>query len=95
MKRRVLRGRARRRRMSVDWRSTPQGHAKYLERRAEAQRRANEMGTDYGLEYNDVFKDFMISGLPAKKYRAGHELRVEVVHPENLSKTQPGHGPLA
>jgi len=88
-------GRAGRRRATVDWTSTPAGHTKYVERRAEAQRRANETGMDHGLERNDLFKDFQISMLPAKKYRAGHELSVEVVHPEDLSKVQPGHGPLA
>jgi len=88
-------GRAGRRRQTVDWRNTPAGHQKYLERRAEAQRRANETGFDHGLEANDLFKDFSISMLPAKKFRAGHELRVEVVSPEDLQRTQPGHGPLA
>jgi hypothetical protein len=79
----------------LDWQDTPAGRAKYLERRAEAQRRANETGFDHGLEKNDLFKDYMISMLPMKKNRYGHELRVEVVHPEDLARTQPGHGPLA
>lgn len=82
-----------RRAPKVDWRSTPAGHARYLERRAEAQRRANETGYDHGLEYNELFRDFHVSTLPARQHRAGHELRVEVVHPERLESVKPGHGP--
>jgi hypothetical protein len=31
---------------------------------------------------------------PGDWFRAGYELRAEVVSAENLSKVQPGHGPL-
>jgi hypothetical protein len=87
-----------RRRGSADptaWRDTPEGHAKWQRARAEAQQKANATGMDHGLEANDLFKEFTVRMLPAKQYRAGHELRVEVVHPEDLSRTQPGHGPMA
>lgn len=83
----------RRSKPSVDWRNTPAGQAKYTERRAEAQKRANDFGFDHGLEANHIFRDFTIMMLPRRENRYGFELRVEVVHPEDLSKTQPGHGP--
>jgi hypothetical protein len=75
------------------WRSTPEGHAKYLAARDEAQKKANEFGYDYGLEANDFFKSFHVFMLPSAQHRAGHELRCEVVHP--MTTTQAGHGPEA
>jgi hypothetical protein len=75
------------------WRNTPEGAAKYHAARAEAQRKANETGFDYGLEANDLFKSYSSQMLPARQHRSGHELRVEVVSPENIGRTQPGHGP--
>ena len=77
------------------WRHGPEGEAKYRAARAEAQQKANEFGYDFGVEANDVFKSFMVMMLPRAENRSGYELRVEVVHPENLSTTQPGHGPMA
>jgi hypothetical protein len=77
------------------WRSTPEGHAKYLAARDEAQRKANEFGYDYGLEANDLFKSFHVFMLPSAANRAGHELRCEVVHPMTLAGAKPGHGPEA
>ena len=77
------------------WRSTPEGHAKYQAARAEAQQKANELGYDYGLEANDLFKSFHVFMLPAAQYRAGHELRCEVVHPMTMTTTKAGHGPEA
>jgi hypothetical protein len=71
-------------RIKKDWRETPEGHARYIQRRAEAQQKANATGFDYGLECNDLFRDFMIFMLPAKQYRTGHELRCEVVPPGPL-----------
>lgn len=63
----------------------------YAEARAEAQRLANEFGYDYGVEAHVFgFHHFM---LPQARHRFGHELRCEIVHPENLAKCQPGHGP--
>ncbi len=89
-------GRARRQRGPSDaWRHTPEGHAKYLAARAEAQKKANELGFDHMVEANDLFKQFSVSMLPGKKYRSGHELRGEVVMCENLNTCQPGHGPMA
>lgn len=69
--------------------------AAYPAARAYAQQRANELGFDQGLEWNPVFKSFSSFMLPGKKYRQGHELRVEVVMCERLESCQPGHGPLA
>lgn len=77
------------------WRNTPEGHAKYLAAREEAQRKANELGYDYGLEANDLFKSFHVFMLPSAANRAGHELRCEVVHPMTLAGAKPGHGPMA
>jgi hypothetical protein len=76
------------------WRNTPAGDAKYREARAEAQRKANEMGMDVGIEANDLFKEWHVFLLPRAENRSGHELRAEVVHPEDLSRVQPGHGPM-
>ncbi len=87
-------GRARKARKDpTAWRSTPEGHAKYVAARAEAQTKANEFGYDYGLEANDLFKSFHVFMLPSAQHRAGHELRCEVVHP--MTATQAGHGPEA
>jgi hypothetical protein len=75
------------------WRQTPEAQAKYREARAYAQSKANEMGMDMGLEGNDVFKHWNVFGpLPKRENRSGHELRCEVVSPENIGSTQPGHG---
>jgi hypothetical protein len=80
---------------STAWRSTPEGTAKYRQARADAQRKANETGFDYGVEANDIFKSFNVMMLPRAENRSGYELRVEVVHPERLGGAQPGHGPMA
>ena len=77
----------------TDWTATADGDRKYRERRAEAQARANETGFDHLLERNDVFRDYMVSMLPRRENRYGHELCGEVVMCENLAKCQPGHGP--
>ena len=75
------------------WQSTPAGREKYKAARAEAQRKADEFGYDQGLEANDLFQSFHVFMLPSAKHRCGHELRCEVVHPTNLDKCKPGHGP--
>ncbi len=67
----------------------------YADARAEAQAKADETGFDYGLEWNDVFGQFHIFGLPQVQNRFGHELRCEVVYPTLLERCQPGHGPMA
>lgn len=64
----------------------------YAAVRAEAQRKANEMGHDVGIERNALYGGYRSFMLPRRENRAGHELRCEVVQPENLAKTQPGHG---
>ena len=73
------------------WHDSPEGLIKYYERRAEAQARANVTGCDHGLE-RCFFNDYMIHMLPRRENRYGFELRCEVVMPENIDKTQPGHG---
>jgi len=75
------------------WLQTDLGRSRYQAAREEAQKKANSLGMDVGLEANHLFKEFSSFLLPAKQYRAGHELRCEVVHPEKLETTQPGHGP--
>ena len=76
------------------WTATAEGMARYREARAIAQKNANELGFDYGLECNDLFKTFTTYMLPDRKNRRGFELRCEVVSPENLDKCKPGHGPV-
>jgi hypothetical protein len=64
----------------------------YRQVRAEAQKKANEFGYDYGIEPDAIgFHSFM---LPRRENRHGYELRCEVVMCENLEKRQPGHGPV-
>jgi hypothetical protein len=84
---------ARARKDQTAWRSSPEGSAKYIAARKEAQQRANELGFDHGLEANDVFKSWHVFMLPSRANRCGFELRCEVVMCENLDKCQPGHGP--
>jgi hypothetical protein len=67
-------------------------NATYPAARADAQKRANATGFDHGLEWNDVFGSWNVFMLPARQNRRGFELRAEVVSPENIEKTQPGHG---
>lgn len=74
------------------WRSTPKGIADYQATRADAQARANAAGHDWGLEANDLYRNWTSFRLPCRQNRAGHELRCEVVSPENIATTQPGHG---
>lgn len=74
------------------WRSSAVGIERYRAARTEAQAKANEIGADFGLEFNDLFKEVRTWRLPARKYRAGHELRCEVVSCESLERAQSGHG---
>jgi hypothetical protein len=67
----------------------------YQEAKAEAQRLANELGFDYGVEKCGFpgppeYRHFM---LPRRENRYGFELRCEVVMCEDLAKCKPGHGP--
>jgi hypothetical protein len=64
----------------------------YGQARAAAQKTANELGMDVGLEHNPLFKEYRSFLLPRKENRRGFELRCEVVSPENAAKTMPGHG---
>lgn len=74
------------------WRSTAAGLSSYQAARAEAQATANALGLDVGLEANDLFRTWRAFLLPARSSRQGHELRCEVVSPESIPATQPGHG---
>lgn len=69
-------------RRSTAWRDTPAGRSAYLAARTEAQALANETGRDYGLEANDLFKQWRSFMLPHAENRYGHELRCEVVSSE-------------
>lgn len=64
----------------------------YFEIRKQAQAKANETGRDQGIELNKLFKEYRTFPLPAAQHRQGFELRCEVVHPERIEKTAPGHG---
>jgi len=79
----------------TQWTETPAALEKYRTARADAQKRANETGYDYGIERNDLFKSFHVFMLPQRKNRYGHELACEVVSCEKLDHCQPGHGPRA
>jgi hypothetical protein len=74
-------------RKGAAWRDTPAGRAAYLAARDEAQAKANETGYDYGLEANDIFKQWRVFMLPRKENRTGHELRCEVVSCERTRET--------
>ena len=57
--------------------------------RAAAQKQADELGFDYGLEFNKLFKTYNAFMLPRRENRYGHELHCEVVFSNN---PKPGHG---
>jgi len=80
--------------VKVDWRNTAAGQLTYMQRRAEAQSKANETGFDHLLTKNDIFKDYMVSMLPQRENRFGRDLDGEVVMCENLARCQKGHGPV-
>lgn len=64
----------------------------YAAIKAEAQKQANELGFDFGIERDYFgFRCFM---LPEVQNRRGYELRCEVVHPTDLAKCESGHGPM-
>lgn len=49
--------------------------------RAEAQARANEIGVDFGVEFNGLVKEWNFFMLPQLQNRHGFELRCEIVTP--------------
>lgn len=77
------------------WLDSPEGIAAYRAKRAEAQALANELGFDYGMFVSEPMRMWMHRLLPAKHLRYGDEMRCEVVSPENVDRTQRGHGPSA
>lgn len=84
---------ARARKTVARWSDSVEGRTAYIAARADAQKRANELGMDHGLECNEVFRQWTFRALPQRQNRCGHELRCEVVMPESLDKCMPGHGP--
>lgn len=78
---------------TLDWTLSEQAQILYRQARAEAQRKANELGFDHGLERNDLFRSFSVFMLPGRDARRGYETRCEVVMCENIDRCQPGHGP--
>ena len=64
----------------------------YEEARAAAQKMADATGMDVGLELNPIFKTWSHRLLPRRENRRGFELRIEVVSPVDVEKTQSGHG---
>lgn len=65
-----------------DWRETPAGREKYKAAREDAQKRADEMNMDVGIEANHHFGgSYRVFLLPLPQHRQGHELRCEVVTP--------------
>ena len=64
------------------WQRTESGNAKYRAARAEAQKKANELRMDVGLEANHLFQSYTSYLLPSEANRSGHELRCEVIKPE-------------
>ncbi len=77
------------------WRRTPKGEATYRAAKIAAQAQANGDGFDRGVAFNDLFHTCRVFLLPRKQNRCGDELRCEVVHCDDLSRCQPGHGPCA
>ena len=63
----------------------------YAAAKATAQKLADTLGFDYGVEKNAFGWSFFM--LPRAENRYGHELRCEVVH--STGAAQPGHGPNA
>lgn len=55
----------------------------YDEAYEHARQRATESGADYGIERTKHYgrTTFVVSRLPAERFRQGYELRVEVVAP--------------
>jgi hypothetical protein len=77
------------------WADSDDAAVKYKAARAEAQKKADDTGFDYGIERNDLMRCFSVMMLPKRANRYGHELRVEVVSATTLAKCMPGHGPCA
>ncbi len=84
------------------WHNSPEGVAAYKHAFDEACRRANELGMDHGLEFNGcmhggriVYGGWFVRLLPAKQYRFGADHTCAVIHPVDLGRTLPGHGPRA
>lgn len=77
------------------WVGSDDYYAKHDAKRAETQAQADLLGMDHGLEARPPFKEWASFLLPALPYRHGHEYQCEIVHPTNLARTLPGHGPQA
>ncbi len=75
--------------------ASPKKDATYAAARAKAQAAANVTGIDHRLEWLGDLSGWAVSMLPEKYARYGFEASCEVVSCEDLSRCQPGHGPLA
>lgn len=65
----------------------------YNEVKKFAQSKADETGYDYGIEkLVNFYSVFMMSSI---EFRAGREVRCEIVHCSKLENCAPGHGPNA
>lgn len=100
--RRDLKGKAKAAADLEAWHNSPEGVAAYKEALAEATRRANELGMDHGLTFNGCMHDgrivyggWAVRLLPAKQHRFGADHTCAVIHPIDLARTRPGHGPMA
>lgn len=77
------------------WHNSAEGRARYKAALDEAQRRANALGMDHGLEFYAALKTWSVRLLPAKQYRFGGDHTCAVIHPYDLARTLPGHGSQA
>lgn len=93
--RRDLKGKARVEAELAAWHDSAEGVARYKAALDEAQRRANELGMDHGLEFRPTYREWAVRLLPAKQYRFGDDHTCAVIHPRDLARTLPGHGPRA
>jgi hypothetical protein len=87
------RGKSMKRKATVSYIDTPKGKQEYKQVKAAQQAEADRDGFDRGIEVFEgpmaYVHTFM---LPAKQFRAGFELRCEVVMCSSTERTQPGHG---
>jgi hypothetical protein len=67
------------------WRYTVAAQEDYAEVKQAAQRAANELGRDVGIEGNDLWCTYGWFYLPNPEHRTGAELTCEVVRPDRYS----------
>ena len=57
--------------------------------RSYAQKQADKIGWDYGIEWNTIYKYWHTFPLPRRENRYGHEVKCEVIYSNNPKE---GHG---